>query len=307
MVIDKILPKPGISKGCVPFMPTYREGFGLRASFLPFFAPEGGAGEGGEGSSGEGGEGGSGAGAGAGQGSPKPSDAEAKLLKEVMKFKNALKEKDEALKRFEGIDPDAVKALLAEKEEAEKAKREAEEAKLRATGDFDALKKRMADEHEKSLKAERARTEEAIRAQGSLTAQIHELTVGQNFAGSKFVTEETILTPSKARALYESHFDVVNGQVVAYDRPRSQQGREPLVNALGQPVPFDAAIKTIIEADPDRDALLRSKARPGAGSANNPTLREGTNPGTRESNASTLQGISRIGAALSAGALKAKK
>ena len=80
-----------------------------------------------------------------------PTDAEAKLLKEVMEKKEALKkvnaekaELAEKLARFDGVDLEAVKQLLAEKQERENAE-------LERKGEWDRLKAQMAEQHKKEL------------------------------------------------------------------------------------------------------------------------------------------------------------
>jgi hypothetical protein len=230
-----------------------------------------------------------------------PTDAEAKLLREVMAYKQKIADAQETLKKFEGIDPEQVKALIAEKAAAEAEKRKAEEEKLKAAGDFDALKRRMAEEHQKELDKLKVDMAAEQKKLSGMIGQMHDLTVGSSFASSKFIIDETILTPSKARAIYGDHFEVTDGRVMAYDRPRSVDGRQPMVDARGEPLPFDEAMKRIVEADADRDQLLRSKIRAGAGSSNNNNI-----PGQRQNNNASqpTTGLTRIALALKSGDLK---
>lgn len=222
-----------------------------------------------------------------------PSDAEAKLLKEVMQKKEALRiAQEEAaaaktrLAEFDGIDVAEVKKLLAEK-------RTAEEAALAAKGDFDTLKARMAEEH---ARATGTLQEQITALQAQLSSKdgvINELSIGTQFSQSEFISKETTLPPTKARALYGNHFDVVEGKVVAFDKPRGETGRAPIVDQYGNGLSFDAAMTKIIEADPDKDSLLRSKVKPGAGSGSKTT----TNPPAPKGNQDS---VTRIGAGLGA-------
>ena len=69
-------------------------------------------------------------------------------------------------------------------------------------------------------------------------------------------------------------------------------GREPLVTSSGEPLSFDEAMKRIIEADPDRERLLRSKSKAGSGAMPSPGKTQNANadaPGF---------GVNRISAAL---------
>lgn len=228
-------------------------------------------------------------------------DEAAALLKENMQKKDAIRAKETELataqallKTFEGIDPVAVKALLAEKAAAEVTA-------LEKAGDYDRLKTRMAEEHAKATKALETQLAELKAANAKAQGQVDELSVGSNFAQSKFIAEELTLPPSKARALYAGHFDVVDGKVVPFDLPRGAPNRTPLVNAAGQAVDFEAALRTIIEADPEKDHLLKSKVKPGASS--------NSKPGARIPAAQTgpQDGVSKIAAGLKALNLNVKQ
>lgn len=201
----------------------------------------------------------------AGDGKTGPSDEEARLLKEVMDKKNKLKAAEdrakgleEKLKQFEGIDVDSVKNMLAEKE-AKKTK------KLEEQGQWEALKKQIVEAHTAEKTALEGKVGETQGVVAKLQAQIAELTVGNSFASSQFIKEEMTMPVNKARALYAAHFEFQDGQVVAYDKA-SGADRAVLVDAKGDPLGFEAAIKKIIEADPDRDSLIKSKVKTGAGS-----------------------------------------
>lgn len=207
-------------------------------------------------------------GAGGGDKGAKPSDSEAKLIKEVMQKKDALKKAsadleaaNARLKEFDGIDPGEIKKLIADK-------RSAEESQLAAKGEWETLKKRMGDEHTNAMKGVQGENETLKQALAKANSTIEELTVGTSFGNSAFI-KETVYTPGKARQLYGSHFDIVDGAVVGYDKPRGTQGRAPLVDATGSNLVFDEALKRIVEADPDKDYVLKSKVKPGANSNSN--------------------------------------
>jgi hypothetical protein len=82
--------------------------------------------------------------------------------------------------------------------------------------------------------------------------------------------------------------------VVAYDKPAGATDRTVLVDGSGNPLSFDKAIERIVDADPDRDTLRKSKMRAGAGS-NNDGGKPPVNIGS---------GRERIQAALAKGGLK---
>lgn len=221
-------------------------------------------GTGGESGQGEASKGGEGK-----EGANKPTDAEAKLLRDMMKAKDRARALEaelaaarEAARAFDGIDPAKARKILAEQEEAER------NAAI-ARGEFDRLTKQMADRHAAEQQRLKEQLEERERIAQSLQSQIADLTIGNSFSGSKFVAEDLTLTPSKARVIYGSHFEFKDGKVVGYDKPAGASDRTPLVDAMGEPLSFDEAMRKLIDSDPDKDHLIRSKVKAGAGSGTN--------------------------------------
>ena len=170
-----------------------------------------------------------------------------------------LKTAQEALKRFDGIDPDAVKKLLADQKSAE-------EKALEAKGDWDRLKARMAEEHGKEVNTLQDQIKQLTEELGKSKGTVKDLSIGTQFSQSKFIAEELTLTPAKARVIYGDHFDVEDGKIVGYDKPRGASSRTAIVDQYGNAVGFEDALKKIVEADPEKDHLLKSKMKPGAGS-----------------------------------------
>lgn len=195
-----------------------------------------------------------------------PSDSEAKLLKEVMDKKAALKraqqesqELKDKLAQFDGVDLDAVKKLLDQQKDEETKK-------LEAKGEWDRLRQQMLAEHTKDVEKKQAEAEAARKEAATLRATIAELTIGSAFTSSEFIRDDLTLTPAKTRVIYGNHFDFSEGKVVAFDKPTGAAERTMLVDGQGEPLSFESALKKIIEADPEKDQLIRAKAKPGAGS-----------------------------------------
>lgn len=220
----------------------------------------------------------------------KTDDEKAGLLREVMEKKSTIKELKDQLKAFEGIDPAAVRALIEEKRQAELA---AEEAK----GNFDRVKQMIVEAHEsekKSLSDTIADLQAQIAARDS---ELDKLTIGQSFALSSFIGDELTLTPSKAKLVYGSYFERVDGKTVGYDKPAGASDRTMLVGANGEPLSFEDAMRKIVDADPEKDKLLKTKVAPGAGSSSkkvDPTA-------GKQEPAKKVFGVSRIELGLSAG------
>lgn len=218
------------------------------------------------------------------------SDNEAKLLQEVMDKKTALKNaKDEIaqvkaqLSQFDGINLEEIKAVLKEREES--ANKE-----LEAKGEWDRLKTNLLGQHD----TEKATLQEKILALQTDLANkdgsIHGLTIGSAFSASRFIADELTLTPSKAQIVYGAHFEYQDGKIIGYDKPKGSAERTRLIGSDGEPLGFDLAVAKIIEADAEKDFLLRSKARPGAGS--------GTADGVVKPVVKPVSGTSRIAGAL---------
>jgi hypothetical protein len=216
------------------------------------------------------------------------TDTEARLLKENMEKKEALKKAQESLKAWEGLDANEVRKMLEERKQAEL------EAAARK-GEFDKIREQMKADREAALKQKDAEIGTRDASIASLQQQIADLTVGNAFTGSQFVKEDLALTPTKARALYGSHFEFKDGKLVSYDKPTGAKDRAPLVDGNGEPLSFDAAFKKIIDADPEKDSVLRSKVAPGAASTTNSSAEPGASP-TAEDN--SPKGINRLKAAL---------
>lgn len=233
----------------------------------------------------------------------KPTDAEAKLLKEVMAKKEQIKKQEaelaEVKQQLQQINDlgglDMLKQLADEKKKLEEQRKAEEAKKLEEKGEWEKLKAQMVDEHTKSTENYRKEIDELKSKLSSEQKKISELTVGSAFNSSAYLKEKTILTPSKARIIYGDYFDIdENGNVVGYDKPRGQSGRVALVDQLGANVDFETAIQRIIDKDPDRDRIVRSSSKNGAGSRT-----EGLKKSEEDSHDKQLTGVQMILAGLS--------
>lgn len=193
----------------------------------------------------------------------KPSDVEAKLIKELMKLKEKAKAEEARAKELEsklsGIDLDAAKEALKKLEEAENKE-------LERKGDYERLLAKQKEAAEKEKEAINAKLQEAIKEREDLIRRTNDLSLTNAFSSSKFIQEKLALTPNKTRALYADHFEIVDGKLVAYDKPKGAPSRTQIIDASGEAVSFDAAIEQIINADPDKDYLIKSDQKAGAGS-----------------------------------------
>ena len=198
----------------------------------------------------------------------KPTDAEAKLLKEVMAKKAKIEEQGKKIEELQKIS-DSIKELggLDSLKQIVEAKKEADKKALEAKGEWDKLKAQMVSEHQKATEDLRKQVSDLESKIKLKENRISELTVGSAFANSDYLKNRTILTPAKARIIYGDYFDIAeDGSVRAYDKPRGKDGRTVLVDQTGNPVGFETAIERIIASDPEKDSLLRASSKQGSGS-----------------------------------------
>lgn len=183
----------------------------------------------------------------------------ADLLKEVMA-------KKEKLKEYEGIDASEAKRLLNEKKAAEEAAAAAEKEKLEKENNWEALKKQMVEENDKVIKGLNDQITALKEELENNKKERETLFMNNKFEESKYIRENLVLSPNKTKVLYGSYFEVENGELVAYNSPKGSSNRVRLVDANGNNLDFDKAIEKIVGQDPDKNTLLKSKARVGAGS-----------------------------------------
>jgi len=216
-----------------------------------------------------------------------------KVIAESMKRKDKINDLSERLKQFDGVDLDKYKDLIEKEEKAqeEAKKRELEDAEKK--GQFDKIKAQMIEHHNEEIDGLKTELAASNAESEKLRGQIVELTVGAEFSNSNFLTSETLLTGKMARRMFGDHFDVEDGKVVGYDKPRGAKDRAPLVDAQSNPVSFDKAIEKIISLEPNKDDFLKAKGKDGAGSKSN---NQGSGKG--KSNTEDLHGKTRIGHAL---------
>ena len=168
-----------------------------------------------------------------------------------------------AADRFKGIDPDVAKANAKKVSDAEEAARVSERAQAEAEGNFERLREIQNEEFQAQIAEERALR---VASDEAATKAVQALTSAQlrsSFATSKFFSDETILGAGKAERLYADYVDVKDGVPIVYDAPRGAAKRTMFMDGKGNPLPFEAGIKKVFDADPDKDTFLKSKVKPG--------------------------------------------
>jgi hypothetical protein len=82
---------------------------------------------------------------------------------------------------------------------------------------------------------------------------VDELSLGNAFANSKFIQDKLALTPNKTRTLYASHFEIEEGKLIAYDKPRGTSERTKLISATGDALPLMKLLQILLIAIPTKN------------------------------------------------------
>lgn len=224
-------------------------------------------------------------------GDGKPSDAEAKLLKELMALKDKAKAADAELKAFKDaageLKSEDLKALID-------AKKDADRQALEKRGEYDRILEQVKTEHAKEIDKLKADLAAAQLVVTQRDESLVELTVGRSFSESAFIREKSVLPASIARNQFGAYVDLVDGAAVVYDKPRGAAERTPFVGADGKAKSFDEGLAALYAAHPDHESLIKAQGKPGAGSHN---ADHGKKP--KDESTTVLSGVSRIAHGLS--------
>jgi hypothetical protein len=193
-------------------------------------------------------------------------NADTPTAEEIAELRRQAKEAQDALKKFEGLDPEAARKAIADAATAEAARIEAEKAKAKAEGNFEKLRELQAQEAQAAIDAANAARDTAVRERDEARRELSQSRIETAFANSKFLQDETILSGPRAQRLFADHVEIENGKVVVYDKAAGETKRAKIMDTKGNPLPFNDAIAKLINAQPDKDTLLKAKTTPGAGS-----------------------------------------
>lgn len=206
-----------------------------------------------------------------GKSDDKPTDREAQLLKDMMKWKDEARKAQDLAKQIQDqlgdIDPATARKLAADAKERERAD-------LEKKGEYDRIVKQMRDENAKQLSAKDTELSDTQKALAEARQQIADLTVGTQFRSSEFIAKQSTLPPTIAQKEFGEYFEYVDGQMVPYDKPKGAAERTMLVDANGNPKPFDQAIAELYQQHPDAKSLIRATVKPGASSKNQADLKD---------------------------------
>lgn len=247
-------------------------------------------------------------------GGEKLSTTERELLAESMGRKAKIKQlnadldalkaqaaqKDTQLAKFTStlgdIDLAEVATLISDKKAA------ATKA-LEDRGEYDRILEQIRVKNEETTAELVAKVTTLTAEKSSLAEIIDEMTLGRSFNESPYIRETSTLPASISRKEFSKHFELKDGELVAYDKPAGAKDRTPLVDASGKFEPFEAAIKFLYEKHPEAKTLIKSALKPG--SRAKPT--DGVTVTKSDDDAPKSYGLSRIQGALEAASAAKKK
>lgn len=209
----------------------------------------------------------------------------ADLTNEAATRKRSLREAEDKLKAFEGIeDVEAAKKALdtVKNLDAKKLIEAGEVEKLKS--EYKAAYEGSLAEVEKSYKAKISEKDAMLAEKdATLTAEV----IGGRFSRSKYIAEKLIVPPDIAQAYFGNAFRIEEGKVVAYDHTGNRiYSRE----RPGEGADFEEAIAALVASYPNKDSILKAPERTGGGASYLPGGQTNQQaPGVRQSNASTPQ------------------
>jgi len=174
------------------------------------------------------------------------------LTRENAKHRTDKEAAETKLKAFEGIeDPAAaLKALETVKN--------LEEGQLVTAGKVEEIKeaaKRVAEAQvETATKAVKDQVKTLMTERDKLTTDFFNEKVGTAFSRSKFIAEKVAVPADILQAMFGTRFKIENGKVIGLDL-----GGQPIYSRTkgGDLAEFDEAIESMIDAYPNRDAILK--------------------------------------------------
>jgi hypothetical protein len=153
------------------------------------------------------------------------------------------------LAAFAGIsDPEAaLKALTTVKNLDDK--------KLVDAGEVEKVK-------QEAIKAIRAEFEPVVKERDTLKGELYGEKIGGSFARSKFIADKIAIPSDLVQARFGNNFEIKDGKIVAKD----QAGNAIYSRSKpGEIADFEEALELLVDAYPQKDAILKGTGASGSG------------------------------------------
>jgi hypothetical protein len=172
-----------------------------------------------------------------------------RLNSEAKGHREAKEAAEAKLKGFEGIDDPsaALKALTIVKNLDDK--------KLVDAGEVEKVK-------QEAIKAVRAEFEPILKERDTLKGELYGEKIGGSFARSKFIADKIAIPSDLVQARFGNNFEVKDGKIVAKD----QAGNAIYSRSKpGEIADFEEALEMLVDAYPQKDAILKGTGSTGTG------------------------------------------
>lgn len=173
------------------------------------------------------------------------------------------------LKYLDGIeDPDEY---FEKANQALETVQKLDDSQLIDAGKVDELKQSIRESYEGKIKEKDKALSEWEEKYHAKEREIDSYMVGQKFATSGFIQDETFLTPEIAQSHWGRHFKNEDGQLIAYWRDG-----DPIYSKSnpGEYADFDEALRMIVDRYEQKDRILKGSGASGSGASGDATARK---------------------------------
>lgn len=172
-----------------------------------------------------------------------------RLNSEAKGHREAKEAAESQLKAFAGIsDPEAALRALT-------TVRNLDDKKLVDAGEVEKVK-------QEAIKAIRAEYDPVVKERDTLKGELYGEKIGGSFARSKFIADKVAIPSDLVQARFGQNFEIKDGKIVAKD----QAGNAIYSRSKpGEIADFEEAIELLVDAYPQKDAILKGTGSSGSG------------------------------------------
>lgn len=170
------------------------------------------------------------------------------IKSEAIERRHKLKEYEEKLALYEGLDPEKAREALTKVESLD------EKSQL----EIEKLSKRYEEQMSERVGEVEAKYKQAI-------AELHNTQINNAFATSRFIDEFVAVPKSMMQAEFGKHFKYTEHGVVGLSNPSDPNSIIYSADNPSRPADFNEAIAKLVNQYPDKDNILKASGNSGSG------------------------------------------